>query len=46
MGKIYRCPICNGTDVTWDRGIGRAVCPNDGTRANNYKVVPEIEKTS
>jgi hypothetical protein len=37
MGKKYCCPNCNGTEITWDRGIGKAVCPKDGTPLGNYK---------
>jgi len=37
MGNPYRCPKCDGTEITWDRRIGKTVCPNDGTPVNNYK---------
>ena len=44
MGKTYRCPKCDGTEITWDRGIGKAVCPEDRTPVNNYKIVLDVEK--
>jgi len=43
MGKTCRCPKCNGTEITWDRGLGKAVCPKDKTPANNYKAVLDVE---
>ena len=38
MDKIYRCPTCNGTEITWDRGLKKAVCPEDKTLVDNYKI--------
>jgi hypothetical protein len=39
MGKIYCCPDCNGTEVTWDRGTGKAICPKDGTPVSKYQLM-------
>jgi len=44
MVGTYRCPKCNGTEITWDRGIRKAVCPKDRTPVNDYKIVLEVEK--
>jgi transcription initiation factor TFIIIB Brf1 subunit/transcription initiation factor TFIIB len=40
----YTCPKCSGTEVTWDRGTGKAVCPKDKTSVDNYRVVAEGKK--
>jgi hypothetical protein len=37
MGKVYRCPNCNGTELIWYGGLRKAVCPKDKTPINNYK---------
>jgi hypothetical protein len=37
MGKVYRCPNCNGTEIIWDAGLRKAACPKDKTPLNNYK---------
>jgi len=39
MEKTYRCPKCNGAEITWDRGIRKAVCPKDRTPVDNYEAV-------
>lgn len=36
--KDYCCPECTGTDVIWDRGIKRAVCPKDGTPVSDFRL--------
>jgi len=44
MVGTYRCPKCGGTEITWDRGIGKTVCPEDKTLVDNYKVALVEEK--
>jgi hypothetical protein len=44
MEKIYRCPNCKGTEVTWDRGLKKAVCPKDKTLVDNYEIALVKEK--
>jgi len=44
MVGTYRCPKCNGTEVTWDRANRKAICPNDRTPVNDYEIVLEVEK--
>ena len=44
MVGTYRCPKCNGTEVTWDRGLKKAVCPKDKTLVDNYKIALVKEK--
>ena len=39
MVGTYRCPECSGTEITWDRGIKKAVCPKDRTPVDGYKAV-------
>jgi len=39
MGKTYRCPNCSGTEIVWDRGLRKTVCPKDRTPVDNYKAV-------
>ena len=31
MAKVYRCPKCNNSDIVWDVGLKRYVCPKDKT---------------
>jgi len=38
MEKKYQCPRCGGTEITWDRGTRKAVCPKDRTPVSNYKI--------
>jgi len=44
MVRPYRCPECKGTEITWDRGLQKAVCPKDRTLVDKYKTVLEVEK--
>ncbi|UCE29663.1 MAG: hypothetical protein JSV85_02805 [Candidatus Bathyarchaeota archaeon] len=44
MGKTYQCPACGGTEITWDRGSSKIVCPKDGTPVDSYKI-PGLEKS-
>jgi len=37
MEKTYRCPKCDGTEIAWDRGIRKAVCPKDRTPVAKYR---------
>lgn len=39
MGKEYHCPKCNGTEVIWDRGLRKFICPKDKTRLNEFKSI-------
>jgi hypothetical protein len=39
MGKTYQCPACGGTEIVWDRGLRKSVCPKDRTPADSYKIV-------
>ena len=36
MGKAYQCPNCGGTEIVWDRGFGKLVCPKDRTPVDSY----------
>lgn len=36
MLKIYCCPECKGTEITWDRGLRKAICPKDKTLVSDY----------
>ena len=44
MVGTYGCPKCKGTEVTWDRGIRKAVCPKDRILVNDYEIVLDVEK--
>jgi hypothetical protein len=35
---------CKGTEVTWDRGLKKAVCPKNKTLVDNYKIAPVKKK--
>ena len=35
----YCCPECSGTEVTWDRSLGKAVCSKDGTPVSEFRLV-------
>jgi transcription initiation factor TFIIIB Brf1 subunit/transcription initiation factor TFIIB len=37
--KLCCCPECSGTEVTWDRRVGKAVCPNCGTPVSEFRLV-------
>jgi hypothetical protein len=39
MGKTYQCPACGGTEIAWDRGLRKSVCPKDRTPVESYKIV-------
>jgi hypothetical protein len=39
MLKLYCCPECSGTEVTWDRRVGKAVCPKDKTPVSEFRLV-------
>ena len=43
MGKTYQCPNCGGTEIVWDRGFGKLVCPKDRAPVDSYEV-PGLEK--
>ena len=45
MVGTYRCPKCNGTEITWDRGTSKAICPKDKTPVKNYKIIPDEEES-
>jgi len=45
MGKTYRCPDCGGTEIAWDSGLRKLVCPKDRTPADSYKVA-SLEKST
>jgi len=36
--KNYCCPECSGTEVIWDRGLKKAVCPSDGTPVSEFRL--------
>ncbi|UCF58775.1 MAG: hypothetical protein JSV15_06925 [Candidatus Bathyarchaeota archaeon] len=38
MGKTYQCPYCGGTEMVWDRGLGKTACPKDRTLVDSYKI--------
>jgi len=38
MGKTYQCPDCGGTEIVWDRGLRKTVCPKDRTPVDSYKI--------
>jgi transcription initiation factor TFIIIB Brf1 subunit/transcription initiation factor TFIIB len=44
MGKTYQCPNCGGTEIVWDRGFGKLVCPKDRTPVDSY-AAPGLEKS-
>ena len=44
MEKTYRCPNCGGTEIVWDRGFGRLICPKDRTPVSSYEV-PSLKKS-
>lgn len=33
--------MCGGTEITWDSGPAKTVCPKDRTPVNNYEIVLE-----
>jgi transcription initiation factor TFIIIB Brf1 subunit/transcription initiation factor TFIIB len=37
LGKTYCCPDCHGTEVVWDMGTAKAICPKDGTPVSKYQ---------
>ena len=39
MGNMYCCPDCNETEVIWDMGTAKSICPKDGTAASNYQLM-------
>lgn len=38
MGKTYQCPDCGGTEIVWDGGLRKSVCPKDRTPLESYKI--------
>jgi len=38
MGKTYQCPDCGGTEIVWDSGLRKTVCPKDRTPVDSYKI--------
>ena len=45
MGKAYHCPVCGGTEIVWDRGLRKSVCPKDRTPVESYKIaIPKRSK--
>jgi len=37
--KMYCCPECGGSAVTWDRGLGKSVCPKDKTPVSEFRLL-------
>jgi transcription initiation factor TFIIIB Brf1 subunit/transcription initiation factor TFIIB len=37
--RVYCCPECSGTEVTWDRRVGKAVCPKDKTPVSEFRLL-------
>ncbi len=42
MAKVYRCPKCNNSDIVWDVGLKRYVCPKDKTPLIDFIPTNEI----
>jgi transcription initiation factor TFIIIB Brf1 subunit/transcription initiation factor TFIIB len=42
MLGCYCCPECSGTEVTWDRKSGKAVCPNCGTPVSEFRLPANV----
>ena len=38
MLKNYCCPECSGTEIAWDRGLKKAVCPMDDTPVSEFRL--------
>jgi len=38
MGKTYQCPDCGGTEIIWDSGLRKLVCPKDRTPVDSYRI--------
>ena len=39
MLKMYCCPECNGTEITWDRRLRKAVCVKDKTPISEFRLL-------
>ena len=39
--KVYCCPECGGSEVVWDRGVGKALCPKDKTLVGEFRLGPK-----
>ncbi|MGD9130475.1 MAG: hypothetical protein PVH73_02740 [Candidatus Bathyarchaeota archaeon] len=39
--RLYCCPECRGTAVTWNRRLGKAVCAKDGTPVSEFKLLAD-----
>jgi hypothetical protein len=37
--RVYCCPECSGTAVTWNNSLRKAVCPKDGTPVREFKLL-------
>jgi len=45
LGKAHQCPVCGGTEIVWDRGLRKSVCPKDRTPVESYKIaIPKRSK--
>jgi hypothetical protein len=42
MAKVYRCPKCNNSDIVWDVGLKRYVCPKDKTPLIDFIPTDEV----